>query len=649
MLLKKKPQMGLFFCLYVSFVQNNASIMKKSFFLLPVLLFTHLLSAQSLLVNGYIIIDDASSEGARITLYKNNEKLEEKNVSKKGKFDLKFGWDADYKLAFEKPGYITKIVSINTDVPPEVIESNPDFPPVKLIINLLPVVDGIDLSIFEQPIAILSYNYELDDFTFDKEYSSRIKEKIARTEQAVRTALTQQGAAAREKERLFAEWKEKGQTFFSEKSWQNAIDAWNEALNIKPGDPETEEKIKIARKENELEQERKAAEARNIQAYRLLTASGDSLFQLKQYREAREKYAGARSIRSVETYPVQKIEEIDKLLIQLAEAEKAATEQKARQERYAVLIREADRAFSGKRYNEAEPKYKEALALEVDKEYPESQLKKLAEIQAQEAERMKQDALLNDKYNKLIATADHHFQAKSYEEALTVYREAAGLKPAENYPKDMITKTENALLLARQKAEAEAEKKRQEEQRKAELMEKYTRVLTEADAAFKAENYAIARTRYTEADQIGTGLEYPKRQIKAIDDIVNSSKYQQKLAEFKKNREMAEKALLAKNYASARFYYQKASAILPIDKEKIEVQIAEIDKQIEAEHQAAIEKEYREYITKADEAYADKSYAIAKFYYQKALAVKENDPYARKQLTEVEKNIGERTEKTMEL
>lgn len=623
--------------------------MKKSFFLLLILPFTYLLSAQSLVVNGYIIIDDASSEGARITLYKNNEKLEEKNVSKKGKFDLKFGWDADYKLAFQKPGYITKIVSINTDVPPEVVESNPNFPPVKLIINLLPIVEDIDLSIFEQPIAIMSYNYELDDFTFDKEYSSRIKEKIIRTEQAVRMSLTQQGAAAREKERLFAEWKEKGLASFREKAWQQAIDAWKEALHIKPGEQEIEEKIKIARKEYELEQERKAAEARNLQTYRLLIASGDSLFLLQQYSEARGKYAEARNIKSTETYPIQKIEEIDKILLQLAQAEKAATEQKARQERYAGIIREADQAFSAKQYNEAESKYKEALALQVEKEYPESQLKKLAEIRSQEAERMKQEALLNDNYNKLIVAADNHFHARSYEKALAVYREAADLKPSENYPKDMIAKTENALQLARQQAEAEAEKQRQEAQRKAELMEKYSRIIAEADIAFKAENYAIARTRYTEADQVGTGLEYPKQQIKAIDGIVNSSKYQQKLAEFKKNREMAEKALQAKNYASARFYYQKASAILPIDKEKIAAQIEEIDKQIEAEHQAAVEKEYRQYITKADQAYQEKSYAIAKFYYQKALDVKGNDIYAREKLAEIEKNIGERTEKTMEL
>lgn len=623
--------------------------MKKYFLVLSLLLFTKLLSAQSLVINGYIVIDDASSEGSFLTIYKNNEKLEERNISKKGKFDLKFGLDADYKLSFGKPGYITKIVEINTDVPVEIVESNPDFPPVKLIINLLPETEGVDISIFEQPIAILSYNYELDDFTFDKEYSSKIKYKIAQTEQKIRTMLTQRGAEAREKERLFVEWSTKGQNHFFAKEWQGAIEAWTEALQIKPENREVKEKIEIARKENELEKARRAIEIQNERAYRLLISSGDSLFALKEYAEAREKYVSARSVKNAETYPVQKISEIDGILTRLAQAEKAAAEQKALKEKYTVLITSADQALVQKNYNEAETKYREALVLNIEKEYPESQLKKIAGIRQKETERLKQENELNNKYNKHIATADRSFQVQEYAKAIQSYEEAALTKPSESYPKEMIAKAENALAQLKQQQEAEAEKKRQEAQKKAELMQKYEKVIVEADAAFKAENYAIARTHYAEADQIGTGLSYPKDQIKAIDGIVNSTKYQQKLAEYKKNKEMAEKAVTAKNYASAKFYYQKALGILPIDKENIETSIAEIDKLIEAEHRAAIEKEYKQYLTQADKAFEEKSYAIAKFYYQKALTVKENDKYAQERLNEVEKNISERTEKTMEL
>ena len=132
--------------------------MKKYLLFLISILVPSFLFSQSLQLNGNVTIENASSEGARIIIYKNNIKLTQQDISKKGRFDFKLALDADYKITFEKSGYITKNISVNTEVPGEIIESNPNFPPIKLTINLLPKVEQVDLSIFEQSIAILSYN-----------------------------------------------------------------------------------------------------------------------------------------------------------------------------------------------------------------------------------------------------------------------------------------------------------------------------------------------------------------------------------------------------------------------------------------------------------------------------------------------------------
>ena len=176
--------------------------MKNLLILLGILLSSPFVVAQHLAINGNVAIADNSPEGTRVVVTKNGNKLDEQVLNKKGHFDLKLAFDADYKISFEKTGYITKIVSINTEVPEESIENNPDFPPVKLIINLLPSVEKIDLSIFDQPIAILTYQAELDDFTFDKSYSDKIKDRIAQTEQAVKKQLAARDAAAIEQEQL---------------------------------------------------------------------------------------------------------------------------------------------------------------------------------------------------------------------------------------------------------------------------------------------------------------------------------------------------------------------------------------------------------------------------------------------------------------
>lgn len=540
--------------------------MKNLLILLGILLSSPFVVAQHSAINGNVAIANNSPEGTRVVVIKNGNKLDEQVLNKKGHFDLKLAFDADYKISFEKTGYITKIISINTEVPEESIENNPDFPPVKLIINLLPSVEKIDLSIFDQPIAILTYQAELDDFTFDKSYSDKIKDRIAQTEQAVKKQLAARDAAAIEQERKFAELFNKGLESFGRKAWQAAIDSWTLAQNMKPGNKEVKQKIAEAQEQAKLEEARKSVEPQNEQTYRLLLAAADSLFSREEYPAAKEKYASAKQIKTKEPYPQEQIRNIDRLLAEIAQKE-AITQQQ------------------------------------------------LAEAEAT--------------YQKTIAQADRSYQAQEYRQAITTYRQALA-------------------ALEKQQAD-EAEKQRQEEERINALKLKYTGIIAEADQAFKNENYSAAKLRYSEADQLNLGEDYPRKRLGEIEQIIHSSKYKARLAEYNKNKTLAEKNLEQKNYASAKVYFQKALTLSPADKESIRERIAETDRLIEAEQLAALDKAYQANTDKADKAYAEKAYAIAKFYYQKALEIKIGDKHATERLQEIEKYIGERQTKEAEL
>lgn len=548
---------------------------------LPILLF-----AQSLQFNGIVTIENDSPEGARITIYKNNIELTQQDISKKGRFDFKLALDADYKIAFEKNGYVTKNISVNTEVPGEIVESNPNFPPIKLTINLLPRVEQADLSIFEQPVAILAYNYELDDFTFDKEYADKIKDRIAQAEKNIKQLLAGQDAEALKKEQNFAKFMDAGKAFYEQRKWNDAIDQWKQALQIKPADRDAGSHIELAKKEAELERARQSIEEQNERTYKLLIATADSLFAAKNYIDAKNSYAEAVRIDNKAPYSADRIREINALLAEQAR-----------------LL----------------------------------------------AEKQKQQATLDNNYGKLLLQADQLFNDKDYQKALAVYQEASAIKPQETYPKNGITKTQAAIEEQKRLLAAEQERQKQEARRRQALLSDYKRLIAEGDAAFRTDNYALAKIRYTQADSLNLGEEYPKKQLAEIANIIDSAPYKTKLAEFHKNKTTAEKALQEKNYASAKFYYQKAMSILPIDKELIERQIVEIDKQIEAEQLAAVQKEYKEHIGKADKAFKEKAYAVAKFYYQKALGVKVNDSYAKQKLQDVEKHIGSRQEKAAEL
>ena len=560
--------------------------MKKYLLFLISILVPSFLFSQSLQLNGNVTIENASPEEARIIIYKNNIKLTQQDISKKGRFDLKLALDADYKITFEKSGYVTKNISVNTEVPGEIIESNPNFPPIKLTINLLPKVEQVDLSIFEQPVAILSYNYELDDFTFDKEYSDKIKDRIAQAEKSIKQVLAGQDAESLKKEQMYAQFMDAGKASYELRKWEDAIAQWKQALQIKPADRDASSHIELAKKEAELEKARQSIAQQNERTYKILLATADSLFTAKNYIDAKNSYSEATRLNSKDPYPSDRIREINDLL---------------------------------------------------------------AEQSRLLAEQQKQQAAMDSNYGKLLLQGDHLFNDKEYQKALAVYQEALTLKPQETYPKERIAKTQAAIEEQKRQLAAEQERQKQEAKRRQALQNDYRRLIAEGDAAFQIENYALAKIRYTQADSLNLGEEYPKRQLTEITNIIHSAKYKNKLAEFNKNKNTAEKALLEKNYASAKFYYQRAMSILPIDKENIEKQIIEIDKQIEAEQLAAVQKEYKEHIGKADKAFKDKAYAVAKFYYQKALGVKINDSYAKQKLQEVEKHISSRQEKAAEL
>lgn len=560
--------------------------MKKIYLLILCLFVCPFLSAQSLDINGNIVISDAAPDNSRIVITKNGNKIDEQVLTKKGRFDLKLALGSDYKLTFEKDGYVTKIVNVNTEVPEEVIESNPNFPPVKLIINLLPTVQDVDLSVFDQPIAILAYNQEVDDFTFDKDYSNKIKDRVAQTEQKIKQSIASRGAAAQERERRFAELVSKGQQAFERKAWNGAIDHWSQALEIKPENESLKQKIAAARREAELEDERLAIELQNKKSYQILISTADSLFGVKKYTDAREKYVAATQLNSKETYPASKIREIDSILAALAK---------------------------------------------------------------QEAEQQKQLEATEAAYKKALAIADQSFIAKAYETSISQYRQASGIKPQEVYPKEMIAKAEQAIAELKKQQAQEAEQRRLEEEKRNGLKNKYNDLIAQADEAFGKENYAMAKLRYTDADNLNLGEEYPKKRIQEINTIINSTKYKVKLEEYNKNKTLAEKNMQQKNYASAKVYYQKALSLLAVDKDEIEQRIAEIDRMIETARLAEIEKAYKENIGKADKAYNEKAYAVARFYYKKALEIKIADKHATERLQEVEKYIGDRQEKEAEL
>lgn len=119
------------------------------------------------------------------------------NGSSKLRFKLDF--NRQYTLIFTKPGYITKTIQINTKAPSARIENG--FDPYKIGVKLF-LQNSENMVIYNQPVANIKYDQNLDEFNFDTDYSKSIlsaisrdtdEEEAASTQNASTTAVTQNG------------------------------------------------------------------------------------------------------------------------------------------------------------------------------------------------------------------------------------------------------------------------------------------------------------------------------------------------------------------------------------------------------------------------------------------------------------------------
>ena len=94
----------------------------------------------------------------------------------------------------------------------------------------------------------------------------------------------------------------------------------------------------------------------------LLLANADSLFQAKQYKNAKETYRKATQLKEEETYPTEKIKEIDAILAALTKQELARQQQEEeRNIAYQKALAMAKQALAAKEYAQAVHAGRQAL------------------------------------------------------------------------------------------------------------------------------------------------------------------------------------------------------------------------------------------------------------------------------------------------
>lgn len=518
--------------------------------------------------------DDATMkkmEGAVIKVFQNGSEYDTFTTAGNGKYEFELPLGYSYKLSFSNDDFISKSVEINTKGIPE--EDMAGGFQLNMDMSLFADDDCFDPAVLNKPIGKAAFDPVRNAVEFDFDYTAGVQREIEaefkRCEEleekmdemleefaeliekgdekmgkeayadavdlyqkaldifpdkepapekleAAQKALAEQEAAA-ELERRYAELLDNARADIKKERFEDARDALNEALTLKPDEREPKDLLAdIADKLAELE---KRAQ------YEGIITQADELFEDESYEDAISQYEAALDLFPAEKYPSDQISEARRIIEERAAQAEAAAEIEAE---YNRLMDLGQNNIDGENYDAAIRNFEEAAKVKPDEREPAKKIEEVRRLIQEREDRLAREAeaaadaeaaAIDRAYDDKVREADDLFSAEALDDAKRAYEEALEIKPDEKYPQSRIDKiAELKEELAREReAEADADAAAAEA---AKLDREYEDKVREADELFSAEALEDARRAYQEALGIKPQEKYPKSRIQRIDEMI---------------------------------------------------------------------------------------------------------------------------------
>lgn len=486
--------------------------------------------------------------------------------------------------------------------------------------NILTQIQDVETRYTNQiknaDIQFQNKNYEAAKMGYENALNIKPKETYPTSKIAEIDQLLGQIAA---KEKQYNDLISNADKSFGKEEWEQAKLIYQQASVVFPN--EAYPKNKIVEIDNKLmtlkqaEEERLAQEQINAQ-YDNLISQADNYFKQESYDIAKENYQNALNLKSTESYPRQRINEIDNILAQIQDVET----------RYANQISNADIQFQNKNYDAAKIGYENALSIKPKEAYPGSKISEIDQILADIAVKEKE-------YDKLVANADKMFDKQEWNEAKITYQQALAILPNEVYPRNRIAEIDNQLLALKSAEEARLAKE-----------QAYNAAIANGDRLFASKDYTNAKIEFEKAQNLKPEEKYPKNKVGEINIIL--ADLRQKDEQYNLYIVQADRDFNAKNYDAAITSYTEASNIKPNEaypKTKIN-EINTLLAQIRSENQ-----QYQQLIASADNYFNSKNYELAKSNYENALNVKPNESHPQNRLREINTILDNQRKQEQEL
>jgi tetratricopeptide (TPR) repeat protein len=463
------------------------------------------------------------------------------------------------------------------------------------------------------------------------------KQKITEIDQIL-AELERQRIAAEVTRKAYEEAVQRADQKLAQKEYSAARFDYEEALSLLPD--ETYPKEQIAEIARLVAQEKE-------QAYQKAIASGDQLFQNETYSESKSAYNDALKVKPEDPYALAQIEKITTRLEQLAQDR---LQRLKMEKEYNEKLKDAELLFNNSQFVEAKGKYEQASTIKPDEEYPVAQIAKIDSLLADLQKRKE----IDQEYTQLVRQAQNAFNSDLLQNALSLYEEAASLKPEEVLPKKRIPEIKTIIAQREELARLNAEEEAQRQAILKAQQEKYDAALANAQTAFDDQEYIEARGFYVEALNVFADEQFPKDRIEQIDLLIEQQKQAQLEQEqqaiqdsLKRVQELAYERAFAdaerleeeEQFESAVSSFGKAKEILPSKAPIVNARIDQVQEKMRQKQ--ALEANYAAAIKEADKLFNQEEWNDAQVRYEEALTYKPEEAYPKERIQFINDKLGD--------
>ena len=561
--------------------------------------------ASGLAVEGAVTVQEGSSEGAIIQMYRDGRRLDNYGIGADGKYNVELNWNHKWELIFEHEGNFSQKIVVETAVPRDVLNTDPKFPPFPVNINLFTEIPGIDNSFAENTILKIFYSPSVDNFVKELYYNDAqierlINQAIAQAQQIDENAdfmarLTRAELAELRKE--YNELLEQAGKEYSNEEFLEALDGYKAASKIFPSEQFPKDRIAEINDLLGLIMAAEELDAAMLARFNKLVKEGDLHLANRQLPEAKKSYNRALSIKPFDQYVNDQL----KKLAELQEQQRLAGN-------YQNLIEQGDQAIDELLFNEALGLFNQALEIRPSEQYPKT---KITEINGLLAEQRKNQEDQKN-YNDAMSEGERMYSKQFFDRALTSFENALSYKPGDIKATRRIEETKKQMKDILNRME-------------------FDKFIAAADKAYKKEDYPEALSNYEQALELVPDEPRTKKRVEEISQILYT------LNNFNEFVSQADKQFDAESYATAKSLYEKANELKAGDKH-VQERIAEIAQIIA---QQGVDEQYTQLIEQADNMLALKNYEDARGKYTEALQIKPKEQYPKDKLVEIASTLAE--------